>query len=105
MENPCPKSWHAMSTTWQRVQVFKLATVFSSGRGVGGPPRQIAHFGAHITGLNINDYQISGARRYTIVYGLQSKQDFVKGDFMNILLESSTFDACYAIEAAPLHRL
>ncbi|KAG0036134.1 hypothetical protein BGZ82_004651 [Podila clonocystis] len=76
--------------------------VLDIGCGVGGPAREIAHFtGAHITGLNINDYQISRARRYAVVHGLQNKQDFVKGDYMNMPLESNTFDACYAIEATP----
>lgn len=76
--------------------------VLDIGCGVGGPAREIAHFtGAHITGLNINDYQISRARQYAVVHGLQNKQDFVKGDFMNMPLESNTFDACYAIEATP----
>ncbi|KAF9304541.1 Delta(24)-sterol C-methyltransferase [Mortierella antarctica] len=76
--------------------------VLDIGCGVGGPAREIAHFtGAHIIGLNINDYQISRARRYAVVHGLQNKQDFVKGDFMNMPLESNTFDACYAIEATP----
>jgi sterol 24-C-methyltransferase len=76
--------------------------VLDIGCGVGGPAREIAHFtGAHITGLNINDYQISRARRYAVLHGLQDKQDFVKGDFMKMPLESNTFDACYAIEATP----
>jgi len=76
--------------------------VLDIGCGVGGPAREIAHFtGAHITGININDYQISRARRYAVVHGLQNKQDFVKGDFMKMPLENNTFDACYAIEATP----
>ncbi|KAG0285293.1 Delta(24)-sterol C-methyltransferase, partial [Dissophora globulifera] len=74
--------------------------VLDIGCGVGGPAREIAHFTrAHITGLNNNDYQISRARRYAAVHGLQDTQDFVKGDFTNMPLESNTFDACYAIEA------
>ncbi|GJJ68042.1 sterol 24-C-methyltransferase [Entomortierella parvispora] len=76
--------------------------VLDIGCGVGGPAREIAHFtGAHITGININDYQISRARRYAVVHGLQNKQEFVKGDFMKMPLENNTFDACYAIEATP----
>ncbi|CAO3567770.1 unnamed protein product [Mortierella alpina] len=76
--------------------------VLDIGCGVGGPAREIAHFtGAHITGLNINDYQISRARRCAIVHGLESQQGFVRGDYMNMPLGNNTFDACYAIEATP----
>ncbi|KAF9920151.1 Delta(24)-sterol C-methyltransferase [Linnemannia zychae] len=76
--------------------------VLDIGCGVGGPGREIAHFtGAHITGLNINEYQITRARRYAAQHGLQNQTDFVKGDFMKMPLENETFDACYAIEATP----
>lgn len=74
--------------------------VLDIGCGVGGPAREIGHFtGAHITGLNNNDYQISRARRYAHTFGLENRSDFVKGDFMNMPLEDATYDACYAIEA------
>ncbi|KAF9161450.1 Delta(24)-sterol C-methyltransferase [Actinomortierella ambigua] len=76
--------------------------VLDIGCGVGGPAREISHFtGAHITGLNINDYQIRRARRYAAIHGLQDRQEFVKGDFMKMPLGDETFDACYAIEATP----
>ncbi|KAG0299397.1 Delta(24)-sterol C-methyltransferase [Dissophora globulifera] len=76
--------------------------VLDIGCGVGGPAREVAHFtGAHITGLNINDYQITRARRYAVVHGLQDKQDFVKGDFMDMPFESNTFDTCCDFEATP----
>ncbi|KAG0315089.1 Delta(24)-sterol C-methyltransferase [Dissophora globulifera] len=74
--------------------------VLDIGCGVGGPAREIAHFTrATIIGLNNNDYQISRARRYAVAHGLQNKQDFVKGDFTDMPLESNTFDACYSIES------
>ncbi|KAF9416672.1 Delta(24)-sterol C-methyltransferase, partial [Podila epigama] len=85
-----------------RAGIHKNQRVLDIGCGVGGPAREIAHFtGAHITGLNINDYQISRARRYAALHGLQNRQDFIKGDFMNMPVEDSSFEACYAIEATP----
>lgn len=57
--------------------------VLDVGCGVGGPAREIAKFtGAHITGLNNNDYQIDRATHYAQKEGLSNQLDFVKGDFM-----------------------
>jgi sterol 24-C-methyltransferase len=57
--------------------------VLDVGCGVGGPAREIAKFtGAHITGLNNNDYQIERATRYAAKEGLSKQLDYVKGDFM-----------------------
>ena len=57
--------------------------VLDVGCGVGGPAREIAKFtGAHITGLNNNDYQIERATRYAQKEGLAHQLAFVKGDFM-----------------------
>ena len=53
------------------------------GCGVGGPAREIAKFtGAHVTGLNNNDYQIERATHYAAKEGLSNQTKFVKGDFM-----------------------
>ncbi|KAK8914869.1 Sterol 24-C-methyltransferase [Metarhizium anisopliae] len=101
--------------------------VLDVGCGVGGPAREIAKFtGAHITGLNNNDYQIDRATHYAQKEGLSNQLDFVKGDFMvsgtmanapfvvfrggiiedeeltgwqQMSFEDNTFDAVYAIEA------
>jgi sterol 24-C-methyltransferase len=57
--------------------------VLDVGCGVGGPAREIAKFtGAHITGLNNNDYQIERATAYAQKEGLSNQLKFVKGDFM-----------------------
>jgi sterol 24-C-methyltransferase len=57
--------------------------VLDVGCGVGGPAREIAKFtGAHITGLNNNDYQIERATKYAAQEGLSHQLEFVKGDFM-----------------------
>ena len=74
--------------------------VLDVGCGVGGPAREIATFsGAHITGLNNNDYQIERAKHYAKKQGLAHQVSFTKGDFMQMPFEPETFDAIYAIEA------
>jgi sterol 24-C-methyltransferase len=74
--------------------------VLDVGCGVGGPAREIAKFtGAHVTGLNNNDYQIERATHYAAKEGLSHQLDFVKGDFMQMSFPDNSFDAVYAIEA------
>ncbi|KAG9245914.1 putative sterol 24-C-methyltransferase [Calycina marina] len=74
--------------------------VLDVGCGVGGPAREIAKFtGAHITGLNNNDYQIDRAINYAKKEGLSEQLDFVKGDFMQMTFKDESFDNVYAIEA------
>ena len=74
--------------------------VLDVGCGVGGPAREIAKFtGAHITGLNNNDYQIQRATFYAAKEGLSKQLAFVKGDFMQMDFPDNSFDAVYAIEA------
>ncbi|KAF9584984.1 Delta(24)-sterol C-methyltransferase [Lunasporangiospora selenospora] len=82
------------------MQIQAHHRVLDIGSGVGGPAREIGHFtGAHVTGLNNNDYQISRAKRYAILSDLEKKSEFFKGDFMKMPFEDNTFDRCYAIEA------
>ncbi|KAJ5116745.1 Sterol 24-C-methyltransferase [Penicillium angulare] len=74
--------------------------VLDVGCGVGGPAREIVKFtGAHVTGLNNNDYQIDRATHYAHKQGLSDKMAFVKGDFMQMKFPDNSFDAVYAIEA------
>ncbi|KAK7413844.1 Sterol 24-C-methyltransferase erg6b [Neonectria punicea] len=74
--------------------------VLDVGCGVGGPAREIVKFtGAHVTGLNINEYQASRATNYAKREGLSHKLKFVQGDFMKIPFPDNSFDAVYAIEA------
>jgi sterol 24-C-methyltransferase len=76
--------------------------VLDVGCGVGGPAREIARFsGAHVTGVNNNQYQVNRATKYTAKAGLSGQVDFIKGDFMSLseLFGEGTFDAVYAIEA------
>lgn len=64
--------------------------VLDVGCGIGGPAREIAKFtGAHITGLNNNDYQIDRATHHAAREKLSNQLKFVKGDFMVRLTASS----------------
>ncbi|KAB5589897.1 Sterol 24-C-methyltransferase [Ceratobasidium theobromae] len=70
--------------------------VLDVGCGVGGPAREIATFAdVHVVGVNINDFQIGRARKYTERAGLSSQVEFVKGDFMSLsaLFGECSFDA------------
>lgn len=68
--------------------------VLDVGCGVGGPAREIAKFtGAHVTGLNNNDYQIERATHYAAKEGLSHQLDFVKGDFMVSSFYGQSFGA------------
>ncbi|KAI4597613.1 Delta(24)-sterol C-methyltransferase [Pestalotiopsis sp. 9143b] len=74
--------------------------VLDVGCGVGGPAREMVKFtGCHVTGLNINEYQVQRATNYAAKEGLSHKLKFIQGDFMNIPFSDNTFDAVYAIEA------
>ncbi|KAF5528480.1 Sterol 24-C-methyltransferase [Colletotrichum aenigma] len=82
------------------INIKKGMKVLDVGCGVGGPAREIAKFtGAYITGLNINEYQVERAARYTKTERMDKNVQFVQADFMNIPFEDNTFDAVYAIEA------
>ncbi|KAF4806166.1 Sterol 24-C-methyltransferase [Colletotrichum siamense] len=82
------------------IDIKKGMKVLDVGCGVGGPAREIAKFtGAYITGLNINEYQVERATRYTKKELMDKNVQFVQADFMNIPFEDNTFDAVYAIEA------
>lgn len=74
--------------------------VLDVGCGVGGPMRTIASTsGAHVTGVTINDYQVSRATYHNQKLGLSELCEAVEGDFLNIPFPEGTFDAAYAIEA------
>jgi len=67
--------------------------VLDVGCGVGGPAREIARFSdIHITGVNINDYQIQRATLAAERAGISGQLKFVKGDFM---VSSPPIISCY----------
>eukprot|EP00798_Chlamydomonas_sp_ICE-L_P031104 gene31104-6235_t len=70
------------------------------GCGVGGPMRTIAATsGAHVTGVTINEYQVSRALHHNKTQGVTPLTSVVRGDFLNMPFEEATFDGAYAIEA------
>jgi sterol 24-C-methyltransferase len=74
--------------------------VLDVGCGVGGPMRAIARFsGAHIVGVNNNDYQIKRGTKQSQEAGLAARCQFIKADFMKLPVGRHEFDAAYAIEA------
>lgn len=74
--------------------------VLDVGCGVGGPMRAIARFsGAHVTGVNNNDYQIGRGREHNRRAGLADRCEFLKADFMHLPVPDGTFDAAFAVEA------
>jgi sterol 24-C-methyltransferase len=70
--------------------------VLDVGCGIGGPAREIARFSdANIVGVNIMEFHLERARRYTKDAGLENQIQFVKGDFMRLseIFRENTFDA------------
>lgn len=84
----------------QRLHIDPADKVLDLGCGVGGPMRNIAKFtGAHITGINNNDYQLTRLAALNEAAGLGKTCHGEKGDFMDLQLTPNSFDAAYAIEA------
>ncbi|EXV01402.1 ergosterol methyltransferase domain protein [Metarhizium robertsii] len=82
------------------VGLRKGMKVLDVGCGVGGPAREMVKFaGCHVTGLNINEYQVQRAKSYAEKEGLAERLDFVQGDFMKMPFPDDSFDAVYVIEA------
>lgn len=70
------------------------------GCGVGGPMRTIAAVsGGNVTGITINQYQVDRAGHHNEKLGLAKQCKAVRGNFLEIPFQDSTFDAAYAIEA------
>ncbi|KAJ1567226.1 Delta(24)-sterol C-methyltransferase [Cladochytrium tenue] len=74
--------------------------VLDCGCGVGGPQREIARFsGAHVTGINNNEYQVKRCNILAAKTGLSKLCFAVQGDFCNMDFPDNSFDAAYGIEA------
>jgi sterol 24-C-methyltransferase len=74
--------------------------VLDVGSGVGGPAQELAIFSdCHIVGLNNNGYQVQKATEMAKASGMESRVDFVQGDFMDIPFDEAAFGAAFAIEA------
>ncbi|PCH42989.1 S-adenosyl-L-methionine-dependent methyltransferase [Wolfiporia cocos MD-104 SS10] len=76
--------------------------VLDVGCGVGGPAQGMARFvNVQVVGVNINEFQLGRAVRYTREAGLEEQVSFIKADFMKLSkqFEEGSFDAVYAIGA------
>jgi len=83
-----------------RMRLAPKQKVIDVGCGIGGPLRNIAKMtGAHITGINNNEYQISRGETENKKAGLDKTCGFLKNDFCHMTLKENSMDAAYAIEA------
>lgn len=75
-------------------------TALDVGCGVGGPMRTIAAVsGGNVTGITINEYQVSRAKAHNEHAGLTDRCNPVRGNFLDMPFKNESFDAAYAIEA------
>ncbi|OAR05907.1 hypothetical protein LLEC1_07021 [Akanthomyces lecanii] len=83
-----------------QIGIKRNMKVLDMGCGVGGPARQISSFtGCHVTGININQYQVDRATMYAQKHEMADNLEFVQGDFMSLPFPDNSFDAVYSIEA------
>lgn len=76
--------------------------VLDVGCGVGGPMRNISQFtGANVTGVTINEFQVTIGNNYNQSCGLDDKCKLVQGDFQNLKskFDENTFDSAFSCEA------
>ena len=70
------------------------------GCGVGGPMRTMARdYGAHVTGVNINAYQIGRGCQHNRKRGLSGLCGFVRADFVHLPIASDSYDGAYEFQA------
>ena len=75
-------------------------TALDVGCGVGGPMRTIASTsGGNVTGITINEYQVTRANYHNAKLGLEAQCKAVRGNFLEMPFPNASFDAAYAIEA------
>lgn len=76
-------------------------TIIDLGCGIGGPMRAIARFtGAHVIGVNNNEYQIRRGTALNAAAGLSKNTSFIKADFHHLPVEDCSIDGVYTIEAS-----
>jgi ubiquinone/menaquinone biosynthesis C-methylase UbiE len=73
--------------------------VLDVGSGMGGPARWLAYkFGCRVTGLDLTDSRVAGAKRLTERVGLSGLVEFVQGDATRMPFPRSSFDALVSQE-------
>jgi sterol 24-C-methyltransferase len=83
-----------------RLDMRRGQRVIDIGCGVAGPLSALVRAtGAHIIGVNNNEYQLAKGRRAVARAGLEGLCELVHGDFMALPFGAGEIDAAYAIEA------
>ena len=68
--------------------------------GLGGPARYLAqNLGCQVTGLDLTESRVAGARRLTAMCGLEGRVDFTCGNALDLPFEDKGFDVVIAQEA------
>lgn len=68
--------------------------------GLGGPSRYLAHnYDCRVTGVDLTESRVEGARKLTALTGLDDKARFVAGDALALPFEDGRFDVAIAREA------
>ncbi len=68
--------------------------------GMGGPARYLAHHrGCRVTGLDLTESRIEGARHLTSLTGLDHLVEFYRGDAQAMPFEDASFDIAFSQEA------
>lgn len=78
----------------ERCQVLDVCS------GMGGPCRYLAHnYGCHVTGIDLTESRINGARRLTAIAGLADRVAFRNANALDQPFNDQTFDVAISQEA------
>ena len=79
--------------------VTAASHVLDIGSGMGGPARYLARqYGCRVSGLDLTESRVLGARRLTDLAGLSERIDFNRGNALDMPFEAASFDAVVSQE-------
>lgn len=68
--------------------------------GMGGPSRYLAHnYGCRVTGIDLTESRIEGAKRLAAMAGLDNRVSFMQSDALEMPFADKTFDVLISQEA------
>ena len=68
--------------------------------GLGGPARFLAReYGVHVTGVELNQARVAGARELTGLVGLEDQVEVIEGNVLAVPFPANAFDAVVSQEA------